>query len=165
MFDWASKTQFKDIPHEYHQTLDKGHGRIEIRRHWLLESVEHLVDAERWKGLKRVGMIESERRVEGQPTTIERRYYLLSLDGGVKRFATAARSHWGIENQVHWCLDVAFDEDNSRIRSGHAPENMTLMRKIALNLLAQEASVKVGKKAKRLKAGWDNDYLLKVLAA
>ncbi|MEM6716071.1 MAG: ISAs1 family transposase, partial [Cyanobacteria bacterium P01_C01_bin.147] len=75
------------------------------------------------------------------------------------------RSPWGIENQLHWCLDVAFDEDSSRIRSGHAPENMTLMRKIALNLLSQETSTKVGKTAKRLKAGWDNDYLLKVLAA
>ncbi|MEL7316727.1 MAG: ISAs1 family transposase, partial [Cyanobacteria bacterium J06559_3] len=165
LFDWAIKTQFKDIPHEYHQTLDKGHGRLEIRRHYLLGSVEHLLNAERWKGLKRVGMIESERRINGQPTTLERRYYLLSLEGDVHRFANAVRSHWGIENQLHWCLDVAFDEDQSRIRTGHVPENMTLMRKIALNLLAKESSVKVGKKAKRLKAGWDNDYLLKVLAA
>ena len=110
-------------------------------------------------------MIESERRIEGKPTTLERRYYLLSLDGDVQPFAAAVRSHWGIENQLHWCLDVAFDEDQSRIRSGHAPENMTLMRKIALNLLTKEASVKIGKKAKRLKAGWNNDYLLKVLAA
>lgn len=109
-------------------------------------------------------MIESERRIEGKATTRERRYYLLSLDGDVQRFATAVRSHWGIENQLHWCLDVAFHEDQSRIRSGHAPENMALMRKIALNLLSQESSVKVGKKAKRLKAGWDNDYLRKVLA-
>lgn len=165
LFDWASQTQFKDIPHEYHQTLDKGHGRIEIRRHYLMGSVEYLLNVERWKGLKRIGMIESERRIEGKPTTIERRYYLLSLNGDVKRFSLAARNHWGIENQLHWCLDVAFDEDQSRIRSGHAPENMTLIRKIALNLLTRESSVKVGKKAKRLKAGWDNDYLLKVLNA
>ena len=163
LFDWAMKTAFKDIPHEYHLTLDKGHGRLEIRRHYLLGAVEYLVHAERWHGLKRIGMIESERRTDGKPTTLERRYYLLSLDGDVERFAAAVRRHWGIENQLHWCLDVAFDEDQSRIRSGHAPENMTLMRKIALNLLSKEASVKVGKKAKRLKAGWDNDYLLKVL--
>ena len=164
LFDWAIKTQFKDIPHEYHQTLNKGHGRLEIRRHDLLGSVESLLNAERWRGLKRIGIIESERRIDGKSTTRERRYYLLSLDGDVQRFATAVRSHWGIENQLHWCLDVAFEEDQSRIRSGHAPENMTLMRKIALNLLSKESS-KVGKKAKRLKAGWDNDYLLKVLAA
>ncbi|WP_346293798.1 ISAs1 family transposase [Sphaerothrix gracilis] len=165
LFEWASRQQFEGIAHEYYQSLDKGHGRIEIRRHWLLESVEHLIGAERWQGLKRVGMIESQRRITGKPTTVERRYYLLSLEGDVKRFALAVRSHWGIENQLHWCLDIAFDEDNSRIRSGHAPENMSLIRKIALNLLSRESSVKVGKKAKRLKAGWDNDYLLEVLTA
>lgn len=165
LFNWANKTQFKAMPHEYYQTVEKGHGRLEIRRHWLLESVEHLIDAHRWPGLKRVGMLESERHITGQPVTLERRYYLLSLDGDVKRFAQAVRSHWGIENQLHWCLDVAFREDHSRIRIGHAPENMTLIRKIALNLLTQESSAKVGKKAKRLKAGWDNDYLLRVLAS
>ncbi len=165
LFDWASKTDFKDIPHEAYQTLNKGHGRVEVRRHWLLASVEHLVDAHRWLGLKRVGMIESVRRVKGKADTVERRYYLLSLAGGVEQFAAACRSHWGIENQVHWCLDVAFHEDDSRIRTGHAPENMTLIRKIALNLLTQESSAKVGKKAKRLKAGWDNAYLAKVLSA
>ena len=103
--------------------------------------------------------------IKGKPPSIEQRYYLLSLDSGVERFAQASRSHWGIENQLHWCLDVAFREDDSRIRSGHAPENMTLIRHIALNLLGKESSLKVGKKAKRLKAGWDNDYLAKVLAA
>jgi predicted transposase YbfD/YdcC len=164
LFDWASKTNFENIPHEAYQTINKGHGRIEIRRYWLLESVEHLVDSHLWSGLKRVGLIESERKILGKPPTFERRYYLLSLDGGVERFAQASRSHWGIENQLHWCLDVAFREDDSRIRSGHAPENMTLIRHVALNLLGKESSVKVGKKAKRLKAGWDNDYLTKVLA-
>lgn len=82
---------------------------------------------------------------------------------GVEQFAAASRSHWGIENQLHWSLDVAFHEDDSRIRAGHAPENMALIRKIALNLLTKETSAKVGKKAKRLKAGWDNNYLAKVL--
>lgn len=164
LFDWARKTDFKDIEHEAYQTIDKGHGRIEIRRYWLLDKVEHLEDAQRWKGLKRVGMIESERRIEGQPTTRERRYYLVSLDGGVERFAYASRGHWGIENKLHWSLDVVFHEDDSRIRKGHAPENMTIMRKIALNLLAKESS-KGSKKGKRLKAGWDNDFLIRVLLA
>lgn len=164
LFDWASKTNFKDIDHEAHQTIDKGHGRLEIRRYWLLDKVEHLEDARRWEGLKRVGMIESERRIEGQPTSVERRYYLTSLDGGIERFAAATRSHWGIENKLHWSLDVVFHEDDSRIRKGHAPENMTVMRKIALNLLAKESS-KGSKKAKRLKAGWDNDFLIQVLLA
>ena len=164
LFDWARKTDFKDIEHEAYQTIDKGHGRIEIRRYWLLDKVEHLENAQRWKGLKRVGMIESERRIEGQPTTKERRYYLVSLDGGVERFAYASRGHWGIENKLHWSLDVVFHEDDSRIRKGHAPENMTVMRKIALNLLAKESS-KGSKKGKRLKAGWDNDFLIRVLLA
>ena len=99
LFDWGFKTQFKNIPHEVYQTINKGHGRIEIRRHWLLSSVEYLIDARLWSGLKRVGLIESERRIKGQLPTIERRYYLLSLNGGVERFAQAVRSHWRIENQ------------------------------------------------------------------
>ena len=165
LFVWTRKIACKDIPHEFHQTIDGGHGRIEIRRHWLLDGVEHLIDAERWVGLKRVGLVESERRLQGQAPTIEQRYYLVSLDGGVERFAHAVRSHWGIENQVHWVLDVAFDEDASRIRSGYAPENLSLVRHVALNLLRQETSAKGGIKAKRLKAGWDNDYLSRILAA
>ena len=164
LFDWASKTNFKDIEHEAYQTIDKGHGRIEIRRYWLLGNVEHLEGAQRWEGLKRVGMIESERRINGQPPTSERRYYLVSLDGGVERFAYASRGHWGIENKLHWSLDVVFHEDDSRIRKGHAPENMTVIRKIALNLLAKESS-QGSKKGKRLKAGWDNDFLIRVLLA
>lgn len=164
LFDWASKTDFKDIEHEVHQTIDKGHGRLEKRRYYLLGNVEHLVDADQWAGLKRVGMIESERHIEGKPPTTERRYYLTSLDGGVERFAHASRGHWGIENRLHWSLDVVFHEDDSRIRTDYAPENMTLIRKIALNLLTKETS-KGSKKRKRLKAGWDNDFLIDVLLA
>jgi predicted transposase YbfD/YdcC len=104
LFEWSRKIQFKDIPHEFHQTLDAGHGRIEIRRHWLLDGVEHLIDAHRWLGLKRVGLVESQRQLPGQPPTLEQRYYLVSLDGDVQRFARSVRSHWGIENQLHWIL-------------------------------------------------------------
>ena len=164
LFDWASKTKFKEIEHEVYETIDKGHGRIEKRRYYLLENVEHLVDAQQWVGLQRVGMIESERRLKGQPATTERRYYLTSLAGDVERFAQASRGHWGIENQLHWSLDVVFHEDDSRIRTDHAPENMTLIRKIVLNLLSKETS-KGSKKRKRLKAGWDNDFLIQVLLA
>ena len=164
LFDWASKTDFKEIEHEVHETIDKGHGRIEHRRYYLLGNVEHLINAHQWAGLKHVGVIEARRRVEGRPATTERRYYLTSLDGDVERFARASRGHWGIENKLHWSLDVVFHEDDSRIRTDHSPENMTLIRKIALNLLTKEAS-KGSKKRKRLKAGWDNDYLVKVLLA
>ena len=165
LFDWGFKTKWKNIPYETYSEINKGHGRIEIRRYWLLSSVEDIIDAELWSGLKRVGLVESEIRIKGKPPMIEKRYYLLSLDGGVKRFAQGVRSHWSIENQLHWCLDVAFNEDDSRIRSGYAPENIALIRHIALNLLGQETSVKAGKKAKRKKAGWDNAYLAQLLAS
>lgn len=165
LFEWVRQIEFKDIPHEFHQTLDGGHGRIEIRRHWLLGEVEHLIDAHLWPGLKRVGLVEAERRLPGQAPTLEQRYYLVSFDGNVERFAQCVRSHWGIENQLHWVLDVAFNEDDSRIRKDHAPENLALIRHIALNLLRQDTSAKVGIKAKRLKAGWDNDYLAHILSA
>lgn len=108
-------------------------------------------------------MVQSQRRVNGCSTT-ETRYYILSLPSQAQRFAQAVRSHWGIENSVHWVLDVAFHEDACRVRKDHAPQNLALVRHIALNLLTQEKSSKGGVKAKRLKAGWDNDYLAKVLA-
>jgi predicted transposase YbfD/YdcC len=164
LFEWSRQQQFKDIPHEFCQTLEGKHGRTEIRRHWLLDGVEQLIDAHRWLGLKRVGLVESQRRLPGKPPTLEQRYYLVSLDGDVERFAQSVRSHWGIENQLHWVLDVAFHEDACRIRKDHAPENLALVRHIALNLLRQDNSTKAGLKAKRLKAGWDNDYLARVLS-
>jgi len=164
LFEWNRKIQFQEIPHEFHQTIEAGHGRVEIRRHWLLDGVEDLIDAHLWPGLKRVGLVESERRLPGKKPTIEQRYYLISFDGGVERFAQAVRSHWGIENQLHWVLDVAFNEDDSRIRKDHAPENFAVIRQVALNLLRQETSAQGGVKAKRLKAGWDNDFLAQVLA-
>ena len=109
--------------------------------------------------------MEAERRLPGQEPTLERHYYLLSLDGGVERFARGVRSHWGIENQLHRVLDAAFNKDASRIRKDHAPENLTLIRHVALNLLRQDSSATGGIKAKRLKAGWDNDFLLFVLSS
>ncbi len=165
LFDWARKVEFREMAHEFHKTVNAGHGRVDIRRYWLLDGVEHLEDSQRWVGLKRVGLVEAERRLPGQTPTIEQRYYLLSLDGGVERFAQGVRSHWGIENQLHWVLDMAFNEDASRVRKDHAPENLALIRQVALNLLRQDSSAKGGIKTKRLKAGWDNDYLLRILAA
>ena len=165
LFDWAIKNDWKNMPHERYQKIEKGHGRIEIRRYWLMNSVEELIDGDLWTGLKTMGMVESQRKITGKETTVERRYYLSSLDSGIEKFAQAVRSHWQIENQLHWCLDVSFNEDNSRIRSGHSAENMAVIRHIALNLISQDKSCSVGKKTKRLKAGWDNDYLLKLLCS
>lgn len=150
-----------------YQTLGKDHGRIEVRRCWATDDPAVLawLDPERaWPGLRSIAAVAGERRIGGT-TTVEVRYYLTSLPADPARIAAAVRGHWGIENRVHWVLDVAFREDDNRVRNGDAAENCAVLRHIALNLLRQDRTVKAGLKAKRLKCGWDEIYLLRVLAA
>jgi predicted transposase YbfD/YdcC len=147
------------------RTIGKGHGRIEVRTCTTITDPATLtwLDPDgAWPGLRSIAKVDAERRI-GDETTHKTRYYLSSLPGNAKTIATAVRSHWGIENQVHWVLDVAFREDMSRSRLGHSAENLALLRKVALNLIRLEPTRKIGVKGSRLKAGWDNDYLLRVL--
>ena len=143
--------------------MDGDHGRIEIRRYWQVSDLSWLDERSQWKHLQSIGMVEAERHV-GNQISIERRYYLASLGPDVTRFAEAVRGHWGIENAVHWVLDVAFREDESRIRKGFAPANFGLLRHIALNVLRQDTHCRRGIPTKRLKAGWDDAYLAHLLA-
>jgi predicted transposase YbfD/YdcC len=164
LFEYAQETEYADC--DYHTTVNKGHGRIEIRECWTLSTPEYfayLPNAADWNHLQTIVMVRSERWI-GQARTIEYRYYISSLTGDAKQVLKAVRSHWGIENEVHWVLDVAFREDDCRIRKGNGAQNFAILRHIALNLLKQETTAKCGIKAKRKKAGWDENYLLKVLA-
>ena len=160
------KYQFENTPHSYAKMVDKGHGRIEIRQSWVISDPEYFVGIrnwKRWKGLKAIAMIISERRI-GDKTEIKTRYFISSLDCDANHFLRSKRSYWGIENQLHWVLDVAFREDDSRVRKGNAPQNFALIRHMALNMLKQEKTAKGGVKAKRFQAALSTDYLLKVLA-
>jgi predicted transposase YbfD/YdcC len=173
LFDEAIAAKFEHMGYDFHETVEKDHGRIETRRVWVTREVDWLRQRGQWPGLRGVICVEAVRQVldpAGGPckTSVQRRYYITSLDHrdrgrDAAYFAGLIRDHWGIENQLHWCLDVAFAEDDCRVRMGHGAENLSRLRRIALNLLKQEKSTQRGLAGKRLLAGWNNAYLLKVL--
>ena len=162
LFEQAEALDWSEVEHDFHRTISKGHGRTEIRRYWTMPVKELFFDPEQWVGLESVGMVESVRKI-GTETSTSKRYYLNSFTSNAQLLAHAVRSHWGVENHVHWILDVAFREDDCPVHSQNAPENLAQLRKMSLNLLSQEKSVKIGVANKRLKAAWDNNYLAKVL--
>ncbi len=145
-----------------YETVEKDHGRLETRRYYQSAELAWFADQSDWEGLRSVGMVESIREI-GAQRTVERRYFLSSLPLGVETFGRAARGHWGVENKVHWVLDVCFREDQSRARAGHAAENLATLRRLALNLLKREKTKKRGMKGKQLNAGWDHAYLLRLM--
>ena len=161
--DWAERIGFTEISYGYSETLEKDHGRIEERRCWVTEEIGWLEQKDEWQNLKSVIMVEAIREVIGKEKTIERRYFISSLGADAEEALRSVRGHWAIENQLHWCLDIGFREDDCRVREEKSAENLATLRHIGLNLLKQEKGCKLGIKSKRKKAGWDESYLLKVL--
>jgi predicted transposase YbfD/YdcC len=166
LLDEAILDGFAGVSHGRHQTTDGGHGRVEVRRAWVTDEVRWLGDAlaAKWPGLASVAAVECDRAVAGGKRTVERRYFITSLPGADAAAVLAAvRGHWAVENKLHWQLDVSFREDECRVRKGHGAENLSRLRRVALNLLKRDTSVKIGINGKRLKAGWDEHYLLRLL--
>jgi predicted transposase YbfD/YdcC len=154
---------FKELPHDFLETIEKDHGRIETRRYWITGEIQWFEDRALWEGLRSFGMVESIRETQGN-STAETRFFLCSIKADAKEFARAVRGHWGIENKLHWSLDVAFGEDQCRVRVGYAAENLARLRHIALNILKTDTTKKRGIKGKQKNAGWDHAYLLHLLS-
>ena len=165
LFDDLEVSDFKAYAHSTFQTVNKNHGRLETRTCYVisdLETLSHMRNAE-WKGLQSVAKVHSRRQV-GEEVSEKDRYFISSLAEEARCLLEVIRSHWSIEISVHWILDIAFREDESRLRKDYGAENFAILRHIALNLIKQEKTIKASAKGKRLKAGWDEDYLLEILS-
>lgn len=154
--------QLPDAPLQIYTTTEKGHGRLETRTYYFTTDLSRISTIDNWDGIENIGMVESERRI-GNKIEQETRYYINRGDTHVRDFSKHVRSHWSIENKLHWRLDVIFNEDGAHLRVDHAPENMAIIRHMAVNLLTSERTMKVGTQAKRLRAACSNQYLEKVI--
>jgi len=168
-FDEAIREGWEGLPRLECQSVDGDHGRLETRRCWCVADTAWVKgQGQDWPGLRGLVCVEADREVFGGKRSVERRYFITSHDPrevGAAFLLQAVRGHWGIENRLHWCLDVCFREDGSRVRKGHAAENLSRLRRLALNLLRKLPQTKRVKslKNKRLLCSWDHDYLLKAL--
>lgn len=163
-FAWAQERDFRDVEHTYAQTVNKGHGRIEIRQCWVLSdsrALEVLGHHEGWRKLTSLVMVQRERR-HGDRSQTETVYFISSLPPDADRLLRAVRHHWRIENTLHWVLDVIFHEDDARLRIGHGAENFAILRRMVLNLLRRHPA-KLSLKRKRFKAALDTDFLFELL--
>lgn len=154
------------MEHTHARTVGKGHGRIEVRECWAISgeaNLQFLRGYEAWPELQTMMRIDSARHL-GDKVSKESRYFITNLANDAQHLLQTKRSHWAIENELHWVLDIAFREDDSRVRMGHGAQNLAIFRHMAVNLLKQEKSAKGGIHAKRMQAAWDNDYLVKVLS-
>ena len=166
LFDDLQQSHFTAYAYDAARTVDKDHGRLEIRQAWTISDpacLAALRNATHFPNLQTVMKIRLERRLPTR-TSVEERYYMASLRAPAATLLAAKRSHWQIENGLHWVLDIAFREDHARLRKDFGPQNFAILRHIALNALKQERSVKLGLYNKRLKAAWNHAYLLQVLA-
>lgn len=163
-FAYADQQPRDDLTVDYHQTINKSNGRIEIRRCWAIAdpvAFEYIRHYDAWADLQTIVRVQRECRIKGK-TSIETAYYISSLTNDAAQLLEATRHHWAIENSFHWVLDVTFHEDDSRIRSGDSPQNMAVFRHLALNILKQDPS-KMSLKQKRFRAGLDDSFLLELL--
>ena len=165
LFEGAEAWRFDGVPYDHALTLDKGHGRVERRECCVItdpDCLNYLDPQGRWSQLKAAVRVVGHRQT-AEGSISQPRYYISSLAGSAEQLLAAVRSHWSIENSLHWTLDVTFREDQCRVRKDHGPQNVNILRQIGHNLLKNERTLKVGIQGKRLNAGWDEDYLLKVL--
>jgi predicted transposase YbfD/YdcC len=161
-FNGAEGKAWEGVPHTFAERVEKDHGRIETRRCWAVGDLGCLGDGHKWPQAGTLAMVEAIREINGVAST-ERRYYISSLKADAERMGAVVRGHWGVENGLHWSLDVAYGEDQARMREGNSAENFSILRRITLNLLKPDKTVKAGIKNKRLKAGWDDAYRAKLL--
>ena len=163
-FQQATEVESKEADCDYYCTEERSRGRIEKREVWATEELEWLPQAKEWKDLTSLACVRSSRTVKGK-MSVELRYYISSLSGEAHKLADAIRCHWGVENKLHWQLDVSYREDACKVRKDHGAENFSILRRATLNLLKSDKKTKAGIKSKRAKAGWNKSYMLEILNA